>query len=221
MLQALIFDFDGLILDTETPEYEAWRNFYQQNGQDLPLAMWGQIVGGRAASDFDPLTHLEHLTGKRYDSEAVHAQIAAEARRQVEGQAPRPGTVALLRAARAAGLRLAVASSSSHAWVDGHLQRLGLAGFFDAVRCRDDVPRTKPFPDLYQAALAALGVEPAAAVALEDSPNGVAAARAAGLRVIAVPNPVTNALQFKVKPDRRFDSLEQVSLNVIRTLTGG
>jgi HAD superfamily hydrolase (TIGR01509 family) len=221
MLKALIFDFDGLLLDTETPEYETWRHFYRRFGHDLPLTLWGQIVGGRAASSFDPLAHLESLTGQRYDAGTVHASLAAEARRLLAVKGPRPGAIALLRAAQKADLRLAVASSSSHAWVEGHLSRLGLSQFFQAVCCRDDVEKTKPFPDLYLAALTAIGVQAAETVALEDSPNGVTAARAAGLRVIAVPNPVTNALQFKTKPDRRYDSLDEVSLDVLYLLAGG
>jgi len=100
-----------------------------------------------------------------------------------------------------------VASSSHHRWVDGHLARLGLLDSFEAVLCAGDVPRAKPFPDLYQAACDALGVSPSVALALEDSPNGIRAAKDAGLYCIAIPNPMTSRLDLS-HADRIRDSLE-------------
>ncbi len=217
MLKALIFDFDGLILDTEWPVYQAWRRLYAEAGQELDLQRWGRIVGGEADAGFHPLRHLEALTGRRYDKAAVEAQIHAWEMEALRTAQPMPGVVALLRQAHEAGLPLAIASSSLHAWVDGHLKRLNLMPFFRTIVCRDDVTQAKPAPDLFLLAASRLGVRPGEVVVLEDSPNGVLAARRAGMRVVAVPNRVTRGLKFN-RPDWTVDSLEAVSLATLAAL---
>ncbi len=127
----------------------------------------------------------------------------------------------LVAAAVTAGLRLAVASSSSRRWVEGHLDRIGALGAFHAVRCRDDVRQTKPAPDVYLAALEALGVNASQAVAFEDSPNGVQAAKTAGIYTVAVPNGVTRGWPFD-HADRVIDSLHGVTVHgVDRWLAAG
>jgi len=113
--------------------------------------------------------------------------------------------------AKRMGLLLAVASSSSRAWVLGHLERLGLGAQWDAVRTRDDVARTKPAPDLYLAAVEALCVDPTEAVAFEDSVNGIAAAKAAGLLCVAVPNALTAGMDLS-QADVKLDSLAETPL---------
>ena len=102
----------------------------------------------------------------------------------------------LAETARAAGLKVGVASSSSRDWVTGHLERLAILHQFDCVRCRDDVPAVKPAPDLYLSVLACLVVPADQAIAIEDSSNGVSAAKAAGMRCVAVPNPITSGLDL-------------------------
>ncbi len=196
MIKALIFDFDGLILDTETPEFETWRELYREFDQDLNIALWGQIVGGLAASSFRPLPYLESRLGRDLTPLNLSARASERTLARIAALPPLPGVLETLSAAQRLGLRLAVASSSSHRWVDGHLARLGLGHFFETVRCADDVAHTKPEPDLYLSALDALGVSPLEAIAFEDSPNGVTAARRAGLFVVAIPNPITAQLTF-------------------------
>jgi putative hydrolase of the HAD superfamily len=119
--------------------------------------------------------------------------------------------------ARRLGLRLAVASSSSRAWVLGHLQRLGIEAHWDVVRCREDVARTKPAPDLYLAVIAALGMAPQEALALEDSANGIAAAKDAGLRCVAVPNALTAGMDLG-RADARLVSLAETPLESLLAL---
>jgi HAD superfamily hydrolase (TIGR01509 family) len=211
MIKALIFDFDGLILDTETPELRAWQNVYREHGQELTALTWGQIVGGTAASSFEPASHLAALTGNHLDTEALKARVRRESLAQIHRQPALPGVRELIDDARRRGLKLAVASSSPHDWVDGHLARLGLLSLFDVVKAREDVLRTKPEPDLFLAALSGLEVEPGQALALEDSPNGVRAAKRAGLFVVAVPNPVTESLRFEDE-DLRLLSLKEIRL---------
>ncbi len=195
-MKALIFDFDGLILDTETPEFEVWREIYREFDQDLSVELWGQTVGGSGASNFSSLRHLESLLGRDLTPLNLDARAEQQRLSRILALPPLPGVLDMLNAAQQMGLRLAVASSSSHRWVDGHLARLGLAPFFEAVRCSNDVAATKPQPDLYLSALDALKVSPLEAIAFEDSPNGVTAAHRAGLFVVAIPNPVTAQLTF-------------------------
>jgi len=196
MIKALLFDFDGLVLDTETPEYLAWQNVYADFNQTLTLEDWGQIVGGTAASDFHPVSHLEALTGRSLADFGLEARVLAESMRTILAAKPRPGVLETLETAQRLGLRLAVASSSPHSWVDGHLQRLGLFDYFETVQCREDVARTKPEPELFLAAKTKLGVEASQSLVFEDSPNGVLAANRAGMHVVAIPNPVTQSLPF-------------------------
>jgi HAD superfamily hydrolase (TIGR01509 family) len=196
MIKALLFDFDGLILDTETPEYLAWQNVYAEFGQTLTLEDWGQIVGGTAASDFHPVAHLEALAARSLADFDLESRVRTESMHAILAAKPRPGVLETLESAQRLGLRLAIASSSPHSWVDDHLQRLGLFHHFETVQCSDDVSRTKPEPELFLAAQNRLGVAANQALVFEDSPNGVLAANRAGIRVVAIPNPVTQHLQF-------------------------
>ncbi|MDI6769579.1 MAG: HAD family hydrolase [Anaerolineales bacterium] len=200
MLKAIIFDFDGLILDTETPEYIAWQEIFAEHGCELSLEMWGQVVGGAGFSDFDAASHLEELlrstnpVGHPFDCAALNARWRQRGDELIAAQAILPGVRDYLDDAQRLGLRLAIASSSKHSWVDGHLARLGLLAHFERIICADDVTRTKPDPELYRAALAALHIRAEEAIVFEDSPNGVKAAKRAGIFVVAVPNPLTARL---------------------------
>lgn len=194
MIQALIFDFDGLILDTETPEVKIWQELYASYGQEFPLDEWVRTVVGATVANLDPVTRLEHLTGLPFDRQTVHEQAHQARLDWLAVLPPLPGVAEYLNTARSLGLSLAVASSSPHAWVDGYLHRLDFYDLFDAVICREDAPRIKPEPDLYLAALSALHVRADQVLAFEDSPNGVIAAKKAGVRVVGVPNAVTTRL---------------------------
>ncbi len=190
-LQALIFDFDGLILDTETPEVAVWQNIFREHGHELPVGEWAKTIGGYGISTYDAAKHLSQLTG--LDPVPLRARYRSESDAVIHASAILPGVMDLLIAAADRNVRLAVASSSPHAWVDTHLSRLGLAHRFDEVICSDDVApgRTKPNPDLFLLAAERLKVQKDAAVIFEDSPNGVRAAKSAGIFVVAVPNPLT------------------------------
>lgn len=193
-VKAIVFDFDGLILDTEEPVYRSWLELYQEHGEELPFDRWIQIVGSSNAA-FDPRGHLEQRLGHALTQEELDRRIERRSRLILE-KAVLPGVGELADAALARGLRLAVASSSSCQWVTGHLERLGIRDRFACVRCREDVAAVKPSPDLYVAALECLAVAAADAVAIEDSPNGIAAAKASGMRCVAVPNVITGGLDL-------------------------
>lgn len=208
-IAGLIFDFDGLIVDTETPALDSWRQIYAEHGHELGLDVWAGALGTNHG--FDALTHLialveaaqSHPSGAPAREVAVTLRAEAAAlreRRQAlkaelsANQPALPGVVALLDEAAAMGLPCAVASSSGRAWVEGWLSRLGLLPRFACVLTGDDVERTKPDPALFLAAAACLGLPPAACLVLEDSPNGILAARAAGCPVVAVPGAVTSLI---------------------------
>ena len=199
MIKALIFDFDGLILDTETPEYLAWKNIYQEHGFELPHEEWGKIVGGSGHSKFDAAEHLMHLSQGRLDSVILRTRHKLECTEAIARECILPGVLDYIHEAKQLGLKLAIASSSPHSWVDNHAERLGIFHYFDKVICSDDVEvgKVKPNPDLFLLALNQLQVQKEAAVIFEDSPNGVLAANRAGIEVVAVPNPVTALLVIK------------------------
>lgn len=210
VIRALVFDFDGLIFDSESHELAVVRELYAEHGEEMALETWAACVG-RAASYFDPVAHLEARLGRPLDHEALHALRRERFQARIAGVGALPGVEDALREARLLGLSLAVASSGTRAWVHGQLERLDLVRHFDCIRTRDDVAHAKPEPDLYLAACACLGVEPGEAVAFEDSPNGLLAARRAGLRTVVVPNEVTAALDFDTH-DVRLDSLLECSV---------
>lgn len=221
MIKALIFDFDGLILDTETPDLLAWRDVYARHGHGLAAETWGQFVGGSGATNFEPVAHLSQLVGTPLPKDNLYAETDARRLALIHRSPVLPGVPDYLTEARRLQLGLAVASSSPHHWVDGHLRRLGLFDRFDHVICSEDVPpgRTKPHPDLFLRALAALNARADEAVVLEDSPNGVKAARAAGIFVVAVPNPLTVQLAFDA-PNLRLNALTDMPLGDVLKQAG-
>jgi HAD superfamily hydrolase (TIGR01509 family) len=211
-IRGLVFDFDGLILDTETPTFRAWQEVYVEHGCELPFDEWVKGLGhGEATRPWDPCDHLERLIGREIDREALQGRRRGRRDALMAEEVIRPGVEAYLAEAHRLGLGLAVASSSPHEWVDEHLERLSLMHHFAAVKCAGDVPHAKPAPDLYLAAVEALGVAPAEAIALEDSPTGLWAAKRAGLFAVAVPNAITGQLPLD-HADLRLTSLEEVGL---------
>ena len=198
MVKALIFDFDGLILDTETPEFHVWQAIYHEHGFELPHDEWGKVVGGYGLSDFDAAEHLTQLSQGRLDAVSLRARHSSESHALTLSQSILPGVTGYLEEAKRLRLKLAIASSSPHSWVDTHAKRLGIFGHFDIIICADDVGigRTKPHPDLFLLALKQLQVQRSEAVVFEDSPNGVKAANQAGIFVVVVPNPVTSLLRI-------------------------
>jgi putative hydrolase of the HAD superfamily len=213
-IRALVFDFDGLILETETPAYQAWVEIYREFGHELPKELWLDYIG-REGGWFDALAYLEGLVGGLDERDAVEARRDARKTELVMAVAETAGLRALLGDARSRGLRLGVCSSSTPKWVFGHLDRLGLLSDFDHIQCRDRPElRAKPAPDLYLASCAGLGVRGEEAIAFEDSRNGMLAAQAAGMRCVVVPNELTVAMDL-AGADHRFESLAAVSLQML------
>jgi HAD superfamily hydrolase (TIGR01509 family) len=195
MIQAVIFDFDGLILDTEVPEFQTWQEIYRAHGCDLALEVWATGLG-TSADVFDPYTHLQAQAGCPINREAIQQQRRQRYHELLGATTALPGVCEYIAEAKRLGLHLGLASSSSREWVVGHLTALGLYAYFDCIKCRDDVARVKPDPALYQAVVGTFALQPHEAVALEDSPNGITAAKRAGLFCVAVPNPLTRQLSL-------------------------
>jgi HAD superfamily hydrolase (TIGR01509 family) len=212
VIKALIFDFDGLMVDTETPRFEAWRKTYQRFGADISKQAWCALTA--SAPHFDPCEELERRLGNPVDrAEAV------EIRRRIskpitDGKPLLEGVADWIGSAEEAGLTLGVATNSPRSWVDGHLERLGVRDRFHEVRCGEDVEAGKPAPDVYLAALDALAAEPQEALALEDSAVGLRAARAAGIACVAVPNGMTRHLDLS-EADLVLGSLTDMSLSEV------
>jgi HAD superfamily hydrolase (TIGR01509 family) len=209
VIRAIVFDFDGLILDTEVPVYQSWVEVYEAHGEELPFERWVEIVGSTKTA-FHPQRHLEERIGRPL-AEDILERRARRRTEMVLANDMLPGVIDHIDAARELGLKLGVASSSSTEWVRGHLARLGILDRFECVRCRDDVVEAKPAPDLYVAVLECLGVDAAEAFAVEDSPNGLLAAKRAGMRCVAVPNPITRGLDL-THADVTLGSLREVTL---------
>jgi HAD superfamily hydrolase (TIGR01509 family) len=215
MIEALLLDFDGLLYDTEGAEYQAWNDLYGRYGLELELGLFVRESIGRppGASDFDPAFHLQQLAGGNLDVAALRVAYE-EGKRQRLPDRLMPGALELLDAARVRGLHAAIVTSNHSANVRRHLARADCTFRFDAlISAEGDRERGKPHPALYLEALTALGLGPEQAVALEDSPNGIAAAKAAGLVCIAVPNAVTRGADGLEAADVLLESLVEVDLD--------
>jgi HAD superfamily hydrolase (TIGR01509 family) len=203
-----LFDFDGLILDTEFASRAGWELLYREHGHELPADLWATLVGTTHAP-WDPRAHLEELVGEPLEWDALNERRYAHEIALIEAEELRPGIGEYLAAARRHRLKRAIVSSSTRPWVGMHLERLEEAVGWDAICTADGDPaRAKPAPTLYLEALDALGVAASDAVAFEDSPNGVLAAKAAGVFCVAVPNEVTRELGLEeAGADLVLDSL--------------
>lgn len=193
-VRALVFDFDGLILDTETCEYSSIAEEFASHGVELPLDEWLDTIG--RADHRHWCDWLEEVVGRPLDRDVILERRRAHHHALIAEQEICDGVVELLDAARRADVSCTVASSSPRHWVDGHLERIGLRQHFAAVRCREDVVQAKPAPDLFLAAVNAVGVRPEEAIAFEDSHHGSMAAKAAGLCTVVVPNDLTRTQSF-------------------------
>ena len=211
MIEAIVFDFDGLIVDTETPEFEAWQEIFESYGVTLERTLWDSAIG-RYSRAFDIYEHLANLSRQRIEQEVVRPKMRRRYLERIEQNPILPGVEDYLASAKIMGLKMAVASSSTPGWAAGHLRNRGLLHHFEFVLDAGDVVNAKPAPDLYTMAASKLGVEPRNALSIEDSAVGLTAAKAAGLYCVVVPNPMTRGMDFSAA-DVRLDSLEDVTLS--------
>jgi putative hydrolase of the HAD superfamily len=218
-LEAVVFDFDGLIIDSEWVIYETARTAFAEHGHDLTVEAWSSIVGTN--DQIEPSWWADLCTAagvNGFERSDYDAAYLAQDRSNRDSLPLLAGVAELVDLLTVAGVPLGVASSSSREWLDRHLPRLGLASRFGAVVGADMVGGIgKPAPDVYLRACAELGADPTRSVALEDSSHGIAAARAAGMAAVAVPSRITR-FQDLSGADRVVSSLTELAVADLEAL---
>jgi putative hydrolase of the HAD superfamily len=194
MIKAIVFDFDGLIIDTETVWYHSYQQALGEVGIAFPMDVFARCVG---THDDELIRFVEEQAGSAERAETIRANAASLHEHLMASVEAREGVRNFLDEAQTTGIKIGLATSSDRRWIDRFLGRLDLEDYFEVIVTRDDVANIKPDPELYRKAVQALGVLPSEAVAFEDSVNGAKAAKAAGLHCVIVPNPVTEQLAFE------------------------
>ena len=196
--RALIFDFDGLILDTESAEVDIWNDLYAQVGLTFTMDAYINAIGSNSPEDFHPAILLADREGEQRSFEQIRKDFREIAYLRCGQLEAMDGVVDLIKNAKTKGYLLAVGSSAAYSWVHTHLNRLELLNAFDVIVTFDDVENAKPAPDIFLKVLEKLDISAEKALVFEDSQNGVLAAHRANIRVIAVPNPITAILDFSL-----------------------
>jgi putative hydrolase of the HAD superfamily len=212
MIKAFIFDFDGLLVDTETTEYLSFYELGKQVGVDLQIELWHTWVGSVGGRE-RAITYLSQQLGDTSPARLVQLeqQFNHIFDANIINQPLLPGVKEILAEAKQHHLKLAIASSSDFAWVSHFLRKFDLLSWFDHVQTRDNVQRVKPDPEIYLKALQGLGIASHEAIAFEDSFVGSCAAKAAGITCIVIPNMVTKTLDFS-HVDQIVNSLNDVDV---------
>lgn len=209
-IKGLIFDFDGLILDTESSRFRAWCEIYAHYKLEFDLASYAKTLGSDN-QHFNPLTDLATKVGSSFEP---HFWKKYQSRREMELLIDEPlmsGVADYFTDAKQLGLKMAIASSSDRRWVISHLTRFKLLDYFQAVETMEDVVKVKPEPELYLKALTDLQLRPSEAIVFEDAPHGIASAKKAGLKCVAVPNAISAKLDLS-EADLVMESFKQLSL---------
>jgi len=213
-IRGIVFDFDGIIVDTEGPEFSSWVNIYQRYGADITFQEWSACLG-TSQDAFDAVAELERKIGRRFSDPNLIWREQKELSLALAVQQPSlPGLMEVLERADHLTIRLAIASSSDRNWVICHLDRLHLTNRFQGIFTRDEITPVKPDPGLYLAAIQHLGLQPEETIAFEDSPNGIRAAKAAGMICVAIPNHLSGLLDLS-QADFSLSSLSNQPLDEI------
>ncbi|MEK5520629.1 HAD family hydrolase [Heyndrickxia sp. FSL W8-0423] len=211
MIKAIVFDFDGLIIDTETALYQAYRELLEEHNVTLSIAEYASYVGTDPGALYEFLTN--QLTGKMTREEIIEKSYKLH-REKLKEPIAREGVQEYLEEAKKQGLKIGLASSSDREWIIHFLKELQIINYFEVIKTRNDVEKVKPDPALYKKVIKDLGILPSEAIAFEDSANGNKAAVVAGLNCVIVPNMVTKTLTFD-KYHLRMSSMKEKSLGEI------
>ncbi|MEW9668397.1 HAD family hydrolase [Ammoniphilus sp. 3BR4] len=196
MIKAIIFDFDGTILDTETASYRAWMSLYERYGFTMGIEEWGKFIGTKNKED-NPYTFIKNNAPDfLWSEEETRFEVRKTVDSLMADKEILPGVKDLIAHAKKHNIKLGIASSSARETVLEHLRRLNLQMDFDVISTSDDVRKVKPDPELYLRTIAALKMKKNEVIAIEDSPNGAWSAVRAGIRCVVVPNQMTKNLQF-------------------------
>lgn len=212
MIKAVIFDFDGLILDTETAWFESYREVLKEDHQfDLKIEDFVQCVG---SDDTVLFSYLKENLSSSFQVEDIRGRAKNLHTLKIKEAKALAGVEQCLVDAKRKGLQIALATSSTREWVVNHLTNLNLLSYFDYLITQDDVDRIKPAPDLFLKAIEVLEIQPTEGLVFEDSLNGLIAAQKAQLKTIIIPNPVTKALPFE-NYHLKLSSMAEMSLSDI------
>ncbi|MEY8347749.1 HAD family hydrolase [Bacillus cereus] len=210
-MKAIIFDFDGLIVDTETIWFQSFQEVIREYGGELPLEEFAKCIG---TTDEVLYAYIEQQLKEQFNRNLLEEKVSVLHQEKMKITVARDGVKEYLEEAKRLGIRIGLASSSSRKWVVGFLEDLGIREYFEVVKTKEDVEKVKPDPALYQAALEELKIDASEAVVFEDSVNGLKAAIAAGLKCVVVPNEVTKALKFE-NHHLRLESMKEKSLTEV------
>lgn len=208
MIKAIIFDFDGLTIDTEYALYESFCDILEMEPGGIPIKEYAVHIGTDSSSLFNFI--LSIANGSLTREEIIEKSTVLH-KGKLSKPFARDGIEDYLKAAREKGLKIGLASSSYKNWVEQFLIELNILHYFDVIQTRDNVKKVKPDPEIYQNVVKLLGLEPSEAIAFEDSLNGSKAALAAGLNCVVVPNRITQYLPFD-NYHLRLDSMSDKSL---------
>ena len=214
---AIIFDFDGTLIDTESPDFRGCELLFAEHGLTLDVKIWAEKIVGHTTGYDDLFASILTTSQNGLTADSLRKRLKelwATTFTQVELM---PGVDRLIPQLSNAGFPLAIATASDKAWVNRWLGQHSLLSYFHAIATRDDVEHNKPAPDVYLFAASQLGVKPERCLVFEDSVAGMQSAKAAGMTVIAVPSPVTKSLNFS-RADGLVDGLTQVTINWIERL---
>lgn len=215
MIKGIIFDFDGLIFDTETHQYNVLQEIFSEHNSELPLSRWQQEIGTHTG--FLPFVYLEEQIKRKLDQESLQKIFREKFDEKLFDEKARPGVKDYLKGAKELNLKVGLASSSNYDWVSNHLKRLNLFDYFECIKTADDVKIVKPDPALYNEAAKCLDLNPNECLVFEDSANGALAAKRAGMSCVIIPNEVTSAMKF-CEVEHRLDSMADVSLEELLEL---
>lgn len=216
MIKAIIFDFDGLIIDTESVWFEAYKEILIEYEIHLTLEKFSEVIG---THDDVLYSYIEENSRLPIDRESIERKVSELVRSKLGNPVLRESVEDYLIAAKEAGLKIGLASSSSREWVEGYLKQLKIFDYFEVIKTSNDVLNIKPDAELYLKAIKALGIEATEAIAFEDSLNGLIAARKAGLHCVIVPNSVTANLVFEDYSLRLSSMAEKTLHDVIKHLS--
>lgn len=213
--KGIIFDFDGVLVDTEWAIYQSWVKLYAREGQEITIETYAPCLGA-GYSHWDPASHLESLTGKKYNWEKETPARQAVLEADLARSGLMEGAAELLDWCAEQGVGITVASSSSRRWVQCWLERLSIYNRFAGVFTRTDGYPVKPNPALFEAAQQCLGLQKNECLIIEDSENGTIAAQNAGIPCVAIPNRMTAHSDFS-RAAYRSTSLRSL-LSTLRSL---